>query len=327
MALRFVVLLLALLLDRWLGDPDWLWRRVPHPVAGFGAMIAFFDRGFNSEKDSPPVRRRNGWLSIVVLVLASFLVGVLIVRLLRPIGWIGDAIEIVLAAVFLAQKSLADHVGRVAVALREEGLAGGRRAVSMIVGRDPQTLDEAGVARAAIESLAENFADGVVAPAFWYAVLGLPGLLAYKMLNTADSMIGHRTPRHLDFGRGAAKLDDLANWPAARLSALLIGLAAAICGGRRSGRRAIDTALRDAGLHRSPNAGWPEAAMAGALDIALAGPRIYSGILVREPLINAAGRRQAGVPDIDRALGVFAATCSALTVVVAILSLLAFGLS
>ena len=157
---------------------------------------------------------------------------------------------------------------RVADALREEGLGGGREAVSMIVGRDPQTLDEAGVCRAAIESLAENFADGVVAPAFWYAVLGLPGLVAYKMLNTADSMIGHKNPRHLDFGRGAALLDDAANWPAARLSALLIGLAAAASSGLAGGRRAIGTAFRDAGLHRSPNAGWPE-----ARDGRCAGPR------------------------------------------------------
>lgn len=322
MVVRFAILFLALLLDRWLGDPDWLWRRVPHPVAAFGAAIAAFDRGFNSKADPPATRRRKGWLAIVVLLLASLVAGLLIDQLLRQIGWIGAGIEVVLVAVFLAQKSLADHVARVAVALRREGLGGGRRAVSMIVGRDPQTLDEAGVARAAIESLAENFADGIVAPSLWYAVLGLPGILAYKMLNTADSMIGHRTPRHLDFGRGAAKLDDLANWPAARLSALLIALAALWRGGRRSGRRAISTALTDAGLHRSPNAGWPEAAMAGSLDIALAGPRVYGGMLVREPLINAAGGRQAGVADIERALTVFAAACSALAALVLVISVL-----
>ncbi len=216
---------------------------------------------------------------------------------------------------------------RVAASLRGEGLAGGRRAVSMIVGRDPLRLDEAGVSRAAIESLAENFADGVVAPAFWYAVLGLPGLFAYKMVNTADSMIGHKTPRHLDFGRGAALVDDALNWPAARLSALLLAIAAWACRGRAAGRRAIETALTDAGLHRSPNAGWPEAAMAGALDLALAGPRVYAGVAVFEAMLNAAGRRSAGPADIDRALTLFRRAGAALAVLVLLLAGLAAPLS
>lgn len=322
MTAHFLILFLALVLDRWIGDPDWLWRRVPHPVVGFGAAISAFDRAFNVPSDPPAVRRRNGWLVISVLLLAALLVGAAIDSLLASLGLFGLLAEVAIVAVFLAQKSLADHVGRVADALRRDGLGGGRRAVAMIVGRDPDRLDEAGVCRAAIESLAENFADGVVAPAFWYALLGLPGLLAYKMLNTADSMIGHKTPRHLDFGRGAAKLDDLANWPAARLSALAIALAAAIRDGRLAGRRALATALTDAGLHRSPNAGWPEAAMAGALGVALAGPRVYHGAVVSEPMLNAAGRQDAGVADIEAGLQVFSRACGALAVFALLLALL-----
>lgn len=323
MAAHFLILFLALVLDRLVGDPDWLWRRVPHPVVGFGAAISLLDETFNIAGDPPETRRRNGWLAISVLLLASLLAGSIVEGILGHLGLPGWLVEIVIVAVFLAQKSLAQHVGRVADALRREGLGAGRRAVAMIVGRDPDKLDEAGVSRAAIESLAENFADGVVAPAFWYAVLGLPGLLAYKMLNTADSMIGHKTPHHIDFGRGAAKLDDIANWPAARLSALLIALAAATRDGRPAGRRAFAMARTDAGLHRSPNAGWPEAAMAAALGVALAGPRVYHGVAVREPMINAAGRRGAGVADIEAGLGMFRRACTLLAVFVLVLAILA----
>ena len=216
----------------------------------------------------------------------------------------------------LAHKSLSDHVIRVAQGLRQDGLAGGRRAVSMIVGRDPETLDEPAVCRAAIESLAENFSDGVVAPAFWYALLGLPGLLAYKMLNTADSMIGHKSPKYLAFGWASARLDDLANLPAARLSALFVAAGAWWRFDRRRARNALDTAFRDHGLHRSPNSGWPEAAMAGALDIQLAGPRIYGGAVVDEPMLNGAGSPVANLIDIEDGVHVFHGAGAALLALV-----------
>ena len=190
---------------------------------------------------------------------------------LLPFGFIVVAI---LASSLIAQRSLYEHVARVADALERDGLDAGRRAVSQIVGRDPDALDEAGVARAAIESLAENFSDGVVAPVFWLAVGGLAGGAAYKAINTADSMIGHRTPRHEDFGFAAARLDDLVNLPASRLAALLIVLASGASARRTPGR----AVWRDARKHRSPNAGWPEAAMAGALGLSLAGPRVYGGV-------------------------------------------------
>lgn len=323
MTQHLLILFIALVLDRRIGDPDWLWRRLPHPVAGFGRAISLLEGMFNRAEEPPAARRRIGWLVIALLLLASFVAGVALQRVLQFVGPLGALVEILLVAVFLAQKSLAEHVERVAEALRSDGLAAGRRAVSMIVGRDPQRLDAAGVCRAAIESLAENFADGVVAPAFWYAVLGLPGLLAYKMLNTADSMIGHKNRRYLDFGRGAALLDDIANWPAARLSALLISSAAGVLIAPAAGRRAIGAALRDANLHRSPNAGWPEAAMAGALDLALAGPRAYGGVAVFEPMLNAAGRRSAQPADIRRALALFWHAATALALLVLLLAGLA----
>jgi adenosylcobinamide-phosphate synthase len=317
MRLTFLILFLALVADRLIGDPDRLWRAVPHPVALFGRAIGWADKRFNDNGAPPEARRRSGAFAALALLVAAAAAGVVLEWILRWIPGIGLLAEIAVVAVFLAQKSLADHVRRVADALRADGLAGGRKAVSMIVGRDPERLDEADVCRAAIESLAENASDGVVAPAFWYALLGLPGLFAYKMLNTADSMIGHRTERHVDFGRFAARADDVANWIPARLTGALIVLAAWLVKGGAAGRRAWRTMMRDARLHRSPNAGWPEAAMGGALGVALAGPRIYAGYVVNDAMLNGAGRRAATTTDIDAALGVFWMACTLLAVIAA----------
>ncbi|RVL93363.1 adenosylcobinamide-phosphate synthase CbiB, partial [Sinorhizobium meliloti] len=259
-----LILVIALLLDRVLGDPDWLWSRLTHPVVFFGKAVEYVDEALNRGEFTKAWLKFRGVVGILVLLAGATALGVVLARLFDVLGALGSLLEVVTVAVFLAQKSLADHVSRVAAGLRRDGLAGGREAVSMIVGRDPNTLDEPAVCRAAIESLAENFSDGVVAPAFWYAVAGLPGLLAYKMLNTADSMIGHKSPKYLHFGWASARLDDLANLPAARLSALLIAAGAYFRRGAEAAKTAIEVARRDHGLHRSPNSGWPEAAMAGA---------------------------------------------------------------
>lgn len=312
MTANLFVLVLALLADRIVGDPPWLWRHLPHPVVLFGKAIAWLDGGLNRPGFPPGVRRRNGVVTIVVLLAASVVAGYLLHAAFASLGLLGTVAEIILVAVFLAQKSLADHVAAVASGLREEGLAGGRRAVSLIVGRDPETLDEPAVCRAALESLAENFSDGVVAPALWYAVFGLPGLLAYKMLNTADSMIGHKSEKYLAFGWASARLDDLANWPAARFSMLLLAAGAWLAAGREAASNALRIGLRDSGLHRSPNSGWPEAAMAGALDVQLTGPRVYGGIKVSEPMMNGAGRAAASVGDVETGIGIFNGACSAL---------------
>lgn len=297
MSVRLSLLLAGTLLDRLIGDPPWLWRRWPHPVVAFGWMIGAADNRLNRADRSFAARRLLGIAAMLALLVAIVLAGAILHRAFAAIGVVGFVLEAVVVAVFLAHKSLAEHVAAVATALRIEGLGGGRRAVSMIVGRDPEQLDEAGVCRAAIESLAENASDGLVAPFLAYLVFGLPGLLAYKLLNTADSMIGHRSQRHLAFGWAAARLDDLANLVPARLTALLFAVA--------SGRRfadAVKAALADAASHRSPNAGWPEAAVAGALGLSLGGPRRYGEIVVEAACLNGAGRREAVPADIDRAL-------------------------
>ncbi|PYB75185.1 adenosylcobinamide-phosphate synthase CbiB [Rhizobium wuzhouense] len=323
--IHLLFLLAALILDRLVGDPPWLWQRFPHPVVVFGKGIDFFETRLNRPTFTAIGRRLNGVVSILVLLALAALGGAALSHLAPALGLFGAVCEIVVVAVFLAQKSLGDHVLAVADGLRIGGLSGGRQAVAMIVGRDPNTLDTSGVCRAAIESLSENFADGVVAPVFWYAVAGLPGLLAYKMLNTADSMIGHKNDRFVDFGWASARLDDLANWPAARLSAGLIALAASIRLGASAGRCSFSAALRDSGLHRSPNSGWPEAAMAGALDLQLAGPRIYGGVRVSEPMMHAGGRNDATLVDIHRGVSVFYAAGSLLTALIGLLALLSYG--
>lgn len=296
---RLLLLIAAIVIDALVGDPDWLWRRLPHPVTWFGALIGFCDRTFNRETASTGLRRAAGVAVVIVLVAIAWFAGVLVERLVTLLPY-GFVLIPVIASVFLASRSLYDHVARVLNAFHSGGLEDARKAVSMIVGRDPDSLDKAGVTRAAIESTAENFSDGVVAPAFWFAVFGLPGLFAYKMINTADSMIGHRSTRHEAFGWAAARLDDLVNLPASRLAGFLIAMAAPFVGGTI--KQSFVAMLDDARKHRSPNAGWPEAAMAGALGIALAGPRHYGERVVEDPFLNDGGRHEAGPGDIGRSL-------------------------
>lgn len=302
-----LLLALALALDAVIGDPPWLWRRLAHPVALMGAAIGWCDARMNRLELDEAVRRRRGVVAIVGLAGGAALVGALISWPLREVAW-GIAVEAVSASVLIAQRSLYLHVRAVRDAFAAGGLGAARHAVSMIVGRDPKRLDEAGVSRAAIESAAENFSDGVVAPALWCLLLGLPGLFAYKMINTADSMIGHRTERHRAFGWAAARLDDLVNLPASRLSGLIVALAAFLTG--RPARASLSAMRRDASRHASPNAGWPEAAFGGALGLALGGPRVYSGAKVDDPWMNDGGRTEATPADIGAALTVLMASCA-----------------
>lgn len=301
------VLPLSLAFDAVFGDPEALNRRQLHPVQLIGRVIAWADARFNLESDTPGRRRNSGAWTAIALVAGAFVLGWLVQRALLalPLGplWLA----IVMSAL-IAQRSLYDHVAAVASGLETGGLGGGRLAVSRIVGRDPEALDQAGVSRAAIESLAENFSDGVTAPLFWAALLGLPGLLAYKALNTADSMIGHKSPRHLQFGWAAARLDDLANLVPARLAGLIVCAGSWLLPGADpiTAWRAM---RRDARHHRSPNAGWPEAAFAGALGLAIAGPRVYHGELVEDRWMNEGGRPHAAAPDIRMALRLFIRAC------------------
>jgi len=293
---------LALLAEAAVGYPDRLFRAVGHPVTWIGRLIAALDRALNDPAQSPARRKAGGVVALAVIVAASGVPAWAVATLLGSgAGLVATAL---LASSLLAQRSLGQHVGAVAEALETGGLDAGRKAVSRIVGRDPETLDEAAVCRAAIESLSENFSDGVVAPAFWLAAAGLPGAAVYKAVNTADSMIGHRTPRHRAFGGAAARLDDLVNLPASRLTALLIVAACPLVRGA-SARNAWRAVRRDARHHRSPNAGWPEAAMAGALGLALAGPRSYGGVVVDDAFMGEGGRREATPADIRRALALY----------------------
>ncbi|RLL75703.1 cobalamin biosynthesis protein [Ochrobactrum soli] len=321
MEIKLIILSLALILDRVVGDPPQLWHRLPHPVVLFGKAISWGEKRFNDRTLPDAVLRRNGMWLTIALVAACILLGLAIESLLPFAGSAGAVAEILIVAVLLAQKSLADHVGAVARGLRDAGIDGGRKAVSMIVGRNPEQLSEGGVSRAAIESLAENVSDGIVAPAFWFLVGGLPGLFAYKMINTADSMIGHLNDRYRHFGRFAAKLDDVANYIPARLTGLLAALATAPTRSRGAAKAAFSVMRSDARLHRSPNAGWPESAFAGALDLALAGPRQYGEEKVEGPMLNASGKREANAADIDAALDLFWATMSLLTSLVIVASL------
>ncbi|MGD9539031.1 MAG: adenosylcobinamide-phosphate synthase CbiB [Alphaproteobacteria bacterium] len=312
-----LLLLMGLALDWLLGDP----RRLPHPVRLIGAATNWLDRKLNRPERGEPALLARGVVVALALSLAAAGVGVAVSVIAGaiPYGW---AIELLLVAVMLAQRDLFDHVRRVSAALRRDGLAGGRKAVSHIVGRDVEVLDEHGVARAAVETCVESYGDGVVAPAFWYLVLGLPGLFAYKAINTMDSMIGHETPRYQAFGMAAARLDDAANFLPARLAGTLLSLAALFVP-RASVRQGFRIMLRDHGKHRSPNAGWPEAAAAGALGLALLGPRRYDGEVAAAPWLGD-GTARATEADIRRVLMLYVAACLLLAASVAVIAVFAY---
>lgn len=300
----------AMAVDALLGWPSWLFARIGHPVTWLGRLIAAVDTAWNRPSDPPARRRAAGFAGALVVIALAVALGWMLQSLL-PSGWIQIVLVGVLAWPLVALRSLHEHVAAVAAPLLAGDIAAARDAVSRIVGRDPAALDEAGIARAAIESLAENASDGIVAPVFWGALFGLPGILGYKAINTLDSMIGHRNERHEAFGWAAARIDDVANVIPARLTGVLFALLAS----RRF--EALSCMIRDARRHRSPNAGWPEAAMAGALGVRLSGPRIYHGCITSEPWLNE-GARDPRAADIDEALTVYRRAMLLLAAVLAI---------
>jgi adenosylcobinamide-phosphate synthase len=312
---------LAMLIELAAGYPQALVRAIGHPVTWIGTLIALLDRSLNRATDTPEHRRGAGIVAAVIVCLIVGVVAFVVQRELVRLPF-GIFLAALAASALIAQRSLHRHVADVALALEKDGLDPGRRAVARIVGRDTGVLDEAGVARAAIESLAENFSDGVVAPVLWMIIGGLPGAALYKAINTADSMIGHRTPRYEAFGWAAARLDDLINLPASRLSAVLI-VAAAALSGDAAVAAAWQAVVRDASKHRSPNAGYPEAAMAGALGLALAGPRVYGGVEVDDATLGQ-GRRDASAADIRRALALYRRADAILLALVAALAAVCF---
>lgn len=279
------MLIVALLLDAIFGEPRAIWDRVPHPAVLMGRAVGFFDDMLNRGGG----RQAMGVITMVILVVAALILGIGI-QAIPDYG----VIEALVAAALLAHRSLVGHINDVRAALGD-GIESARIAVSKIVGRDTQDMDESDVARASIESAAENFSDGVVAPAFWFLLFGVPGLLVYKVVNTADSMIGHLNERYTLFGWAAAKLDDILNWAPARITAGLFALV-----GRKRG--IWDIVREEAQFHRSPNAGWPEAAMAGSLGVALAGPRSYDGEITHDAFMNGSGRKTLTEADIGAAV-------------------------
>ncbi len=302
LAITLPIALLALLVERQAGYPQVLQGIIGHPVQWIGHFIGLLDERLNRAGH----RRLKGVLALAIVLAAVAAVSLVLSLFLRRFEW-GWTAEALISATFLAQASLKHHVAAVADGL-DESLDAGRTAVSHLVGRDPQALDTSGVARAAIESLAENTSDGIVAPALWLALFGLPGIALYKAINTADSMIGHKDERYGDFGWASARLDDLVNLPAARFSGLLFAAAGASAG-------ALQVMWRDASRHQSPNAGWPESATAGALDIRLGGPRSYEGEVVDLAWMGD-GRADLDASDIRRALGLYGRALNLLVVLV-----------
>ena len=296
------IVLLALAMDAMIGDPNWLYRKIPHPIAAIGCMMNQLDLFLNRPQVKNPTKKILGVLFIIIALSVAGIIGWGMQTGLKLMEF-GQLLEAILVSIFLAQNSLYRHVRNVAQALVSDGLDAARLSVSHIVGRDPATLDDSGVCRASIESLSENFSDGVIAPVFWYLITGIPGILMYKTLNTADSMVGHLSPKYRYFGWASARLDDVANFIPARLTALLIFLTALIIPSTK-GFKSLRSCLTYANLHRSTNAGWPEAAMAGALDIRIAGPRVYNGIVVNDPWMGD-GNPNLRTNDINRALKLY----------------------
>jgi len=311
--------LLALLIELVVGYPDALMKKIGHPVTWMGRLITFLDMRLNRDDADAESRRRAGAIALFFLLLIVGAIAFVVetALLLLPFGLIFAGIA---ASTFIAQRSLYMHVANVGDALDRGNLEKAREEVAHIVGRDTADLDEAGVARAAIESLAENFSDGVVSPVFWIGLVGLTGGALYKAVNTADSMIGHRSARYENFGKPAAQLDDLVNLPGARLSGLLIVAATALTGGASAGD-AWRTMTSDASKHASPNAGYPEAAMAGALGLALGGPRSYEGEETEGAWLGA-GRREAKAADVQAALDLYGRADGLLIALVFVLAVL-----
>ena len=307
LSLSLPLALAASVVEALIGYPAPLYRVIGHPVTWMGRWLAWLEARLNRPAASFAARRALGAVALCLYLAPVALIAWAATRLCVSVGPLGFAALALLAASLPAQRSLTIHVSAVAEGLNAS-LDEGRVAVANIVGRNPDVLDEAGVARAAIESLAENFSDGVVAPILWTALGGLVGGALYKAINTADSMIGHKNDRYLAFGWAGARVDDLVNLPASRLAALWFILAAALTPGA-SARDAEQAVRRDARRHRSPNAGWPEAAMAGALGLTLAGPRVYGETLVDDALMGS-GRREADAADIRQALRLYKRACA-----------------
>lgn len=300
------IMLIAALIDTIWGEPSFIYNKIPHPIIWIGNLIGFLDKKLNHSKHTAYQQKRNGFIALGISLIIPYLIGTVLQKIFfkflpKPIAYLLSGL---ISSIFIARRSLYEHVHDVEKTLTIKDIEAARYAVSQIVGRKTDQLDQSGIARAAIESLAENFSDGVTAPIFWGCIGGIPGIIVYKAINTADSMIGHKTKKYQFFGYAAAKADDYVNYPAARLSALLIILAS-------STKPIADfkTVIQEAKKHNSPNAGWPEAAMATCLSIYLAGPRQYHEIVIHTPWIGK-GKMALNSKDIKKSLNIFSLSCN-----------------
>ncbi len=309
-------MLIALCIDRLFGWPDFLFRRFSHPVVGFGHLISLFESKLNKSIWSSNLRKATGLFSLFFLVAGLASLSFLIL-LAIPEGPIGILVTSILVWPLIAAKSLSDHVEAVAEPLKLNDVIKARQAVSMIVGRNSNHLDSNDIARASLESLAENTSDGVTAPLFWGVLLGFPGVLIYKFVNTADSMIGYKNERYRDFGWASARFDDLVNYIPARLTSLIYAIIS------RNTLEVLHVTLRDASHHRSPNAGWPETSVATSIGVKLSGPRIYDGVETNYPWLNADGRNPTGY-DVFSGLKLFDRFLWATTFLLLLCSIIGF---
>jgi adenosylcobinamide-phosphate synthase len=318
MSLHFAAAALALLVERLFGYPKAIHHQIGHPVEWIGIFLSKLEVAVYDSDAEPLQARLRGVAALVALLIIVAIPAALVSAFLSTFrfGWI---IEALLATTLISQCSLHEHVSAVGKGL-DISLSEGRKAVSMIVGRDPAQLDESGVTKAALESLAENTSDGIVAPVLWYALLGLPGIMAYKAINTADSVIGHKSERYIYFGWAAARLDDLVNLPASRLTGLLFAGAAAWTDKER-GKIAWHAMWRDAPKHNSPNAGWPESALAASLGVKFGGPRSYEGHLVNLPWMGE-GRETLNRDDIRKGLRLYGTAMTFLLLLIAFCAVL-----
>ncbi|MEK6656089.1 MAG: adenosylcobinamide-phosphate synthase CbiB, partial [Nitrospirota bacterium] len=274
----------AYLLDIAIGDPKWF----PHPVRYIGRGINLLEKISLKIALTPVWKRGAGIITVVIVVLSAYLIAFFLIKAFYSINSpLGEVISILIAYTTLSINDLAKEAKGVFSALKEDNLIDARKRLSRIVGRDTKDLDEMGVIRAAVESVAENTSDGIIAPLFYLAIGGPALALAYKAINTLDSMIGYKNERYKDFGWAAARLDDIANYIPARITGILIAIVSFIINySLYTVHYSLKVMFRDGKNHPSPNSGFPEAAMAGALGVQLGGPSYYFGKLVSKPTIG-----------------------------------------
>ena len=314
-----IVIFIAVIVDAIWGDDHWIWRKFKHPVALVGRFINFLDVEFNRNEFSESSRTFNGFIVIIMSIIIIWFLSSIIEGLLFG-NIIGNLILGLIISILLAGKSLFVHVKDIYDDFMRDDLDNAKINLSKIVSRKVDEYDESAITRGAIESLSENLSDGYVAPLFWLLIAGLPGIFIYKFINTADSMIAYKNDKYHNFGKCTAYLDDILNFIPARLSSLLQVFASFVL--KENWQQALLCIKQDASKSPSPNSGWPESAMAGALDISLGGDNFYDGELIKSDWINGSGEKIISFDFITRALWIYSTSIVIYLVFVTIFLLL-----